>query len=239
MSFTKVSSLIPALGSLAFGLSSFSQAAILIDNLQPTASAASESSLDHQGKALAFTMGADAYTLDSVNIRLLRMTASTEAPNLNIGIYSSVTTANGLTIGTKLVDFAAPANIPNTGISGIYNLLPASAFTLSANTTYFFVMYNLVDTNPASTNPALGWKYNTAGTTTTAGVTIPDISTNADTQVGIFPVAGDTYENPSTWTGVSSTYNDFELMGTLVPEPSAITLCGLMGTMALLRRRRA
>ena len=236
MSFMKISPLLPVLGALA--LCSFSQAATLIDNLQPTPTASSESSLDFQGKALAFTMGSAAYTLDSINVRLLKSVTSTVAQNLSIGIYSSVNSAGNITIGAKLADFAAP-NVPSTGSSAIYNLVPSGAFTLDPNTTYFFVMFNNVDTDPASTNSAFGWKYNPTGAALTGGVTIPDISTNADTQVGKFYIAGDTLTNPSTWTGLSGTYNDFELMGTLIPEPSAITLCGLMGTMALLRRRRA
>ncbi len=184
--------------------------------------------LNPGGKALAFTMGDDAFTLDSVQFRL--RTGDTAPLTTTFAIYESTTsgTIRPSTLGVELSD---PALVINTTQS--YTLTPTSSFTLQANTTYWIVAFS------AATNEGFGWAFdNPDSVATTNGVTVPATS-------GSNPAAGRFYQfnnssnivtDPATWTGLSSITNDVVVNGTLIPEPTTLALMGLAG-LCFSRRR--
>lgn len=213
---------------LAFtaAFSDLSSAAVLVNST--TAPGTTEAFLDVIGKSLAFTTGANAYTLDSVAIRLSRTTGA--EPTLSAGIYSSTLSGGNLKQSLQLVSLTTPVVAENSAAAS-YMLNPTTAFTLAANTTYFFVIYN-------TSTSGLKWLYDSGAATTSGGYAIPDVVSGGTTQVGWFPDTG-TISNPSSWTGASGVYNDFQLNGTLVPEPSALLLSSGLVAITCLRRRRA
>lgn len=216
------------------------QAATLVNS---GLSGAAVSGLDNGGgKAIAFTSGPDSYSLDSVAIRLT-FSGSVQPATANVGIYSSSTpSAGNIRVGgTKLASFTLPTI--DTGTQS-YTLVPTTAFIIQPNTTYFFVIYNPVDTDPTSTTGAFGWNL-TSGRTDTSGIAVAggfsipaDLSSTADAQFGGYFRQGSETASPSNWTGLSAaSYNDFQLNATLIPEPSSILLAGA-GVIPIARRRR-
>lgn len=174
------------------------------------------------GKAVGFTMGAQAFTLDSVDIRLVTGATPPSAAQMNFGIYLG--NNSGITSSSASAVFNDPTLTASTTAN--YNLTLATPFTLQANTTYWFTAY----TTDASTG-SLGWAFNTAGqdATTSGGVTIT-------TTEGRFFQAGNTVTNPTTWGGTSTTYNALRINATAVPEPSSAVML-LVGVGMLIRLR--
>ncbi len=178
------------------------------------------------GKAVGFKIGTQAFTLDSVDIRLASGTTPPSAAQMNFGIYLG--NDSGITSASPSAIFNDPT-ITASAVAN-YNLTLTLPFTLLANTTYWFAAYT-TDPNTGT----LGWVFNSAGqnATTTGGVSIT-------TTEGRFYNNGNTLSDPTTWSGTSGTYNDIRINATAVPEPAtwallALTLTGV--TMARRRRR--
>ena len=178
------------------------------------------------GKAVGFKIGTQAYTLDSVDIRLVTGTTPPSAAQMNFGIFLG--NDSGITSASASAVFNDPTLTASTTAN--YNLTLTASFTLQANTTYWFAAYS-TDTTIAS----LGWAYNTAGqnATTIPGVTIT-------TTEGRFFNPGNTVTNPTTWSGTSTTYNAVAINATAVPEPATWALLAFsLAAVVVLRRRRA
>jgi hypothetical protein len=151
-------------------------------------------------KAVGFTMGADAYELDSVTLRLLEQTGSQST--LSIHLYGG-TAANPS--GPALVDFDAPT-IPM--IVGNVTFTPTESFVLQANQTYWLDL-----TGTSNHLNGITW-YASAPSLVPIGV-----ATNAGAR---FTDQG----APPTQLMPSSVVNSFQISGTFqpagVPEPPAL-----------------
>lgn len=214
---------------LLLGSGTVSKAAVLVDFLGSATTSSAFNPPNGGGKALVFTTGLESYSLDGINVRMQQV--GTGDPLLTAAIYSSTTNAGNIGIGELRVAFTIPA----LADTAVYQLAPVSSFVLEAETTYWFVMHGAALTG----GPTVRWYNHTGTPATTGGFTFPDVSTTEGQQVGLFPATGNTVTDPSTWTGVSSTYNDVQIIGTLVvPEPSFSMLFALAcSSFALIRRR--
>lgn len=207
-----------ALVALAVGLSTGARPAAaqtIIGNFPPTNDSSSSADLDTlRYKALGFTIGATAYTLTGVRLRL-------DTKNENTGIVELRNDSGGVDPGASVVvGFNNPS--PGEGV-GTYTFTPTSAFTLQANTKYWLVVRGTTDTG-------WDWRGSSPGVTPTGpGATFGGnrFSTNGG----------------SSWSS-SSIVNSFEILGTIgdasaVPEPSAALLfLPALAVVGLIRRHR-
>jgi hypothetical protein len=74
--------------------------------------------------------------------------------------------------------------------------------------------------------------YDSSTPVASVGFMLPDVAATGGNQAGWFfetSDGGNVNTNPATWTGQTGVYNDMNVNGTLVPEPSAALLAGSMG----------
>ena len=202
------------LSAVVLGLAAqTAHAAVVVSNIDPSTTAFGENSPEI-GEALL--TGTRPITLTSVEILQTGGAATGES----IAVYSR--NADG-TLGTSLftsfsLSFDSTTSLTSATVTG--------AFTLQANTGYFFVL----DSNAS---PTASWTY-TSSTDYAAefGATLPANDT-------AFFVAG----GALSYRSLSGGPQEFQVNGTAlaaVPEPStwALTSLALAGGMALLARRR-
>lgn len=175
------------------------------------------------GKALGFTMGGTSFTLDNIQMRLGTNNVANANSSSVISLYSSTTDGANSTWkpSTLLASFITPT-FTGTATQN-YTLSLPTAFTLSANTTYWVVAY--------STNGNIGvltWLGTSSTPTTSGGVSVSGLSGWFNAGQG---------NNPNLWTGTSALYNDLVITATAIPEPSAIALLGLGLTGLVVWRR--
>ena len=209
-------------------------AAIIFGNLEAYTSDTTESSLisginyspadpdadpakneEYLGKSLGFTMGAEAYTVTTLTLRLDNVNGTTDSPTVRI--YTN----NGSNApGTFVGGFINPATFNGTAETD-YEFIADGTFTLNPSASYFIVVQQL---NTADGDRGFHWQ-NGSPTVTPTGVAGSPIARYGS---GL---------NPSSHTQNSGQFNWFQLEGNAVPEP-ATGLLGALGMMALLRRRR-
>lgn len=190
-------------------------ASLVIGNLPATPAADNSASAGLNNlnqKAIRFTMGADAFIVDDVVIRL-------QSYNVAGEVFAQIRDFNGSTtsVGTAtLINFTAPA----PGGLGIleYSFSASSSYTLQPNTSYWLVLGGTV-------GQSFDWR-----ATTTA---LDPYNGPASYNNGLFTSNGGT-----SWIA-SGPRNYFDLNGTAVPEPSALMLVLLSASLTAGRRRRA
>lgn len=162
-------------------------------------------------KAVSFTMGSQSYLLDDV---VLRLDYGTGTP-----IVELRNDVGGSSPGdTVLTTFNTPG-INGGGIQD-YTFTPTSSFTLAANTKYWMYVYG----SGADFSQSSFW-YRSSANSAPAG---PGAT---------FDIYSDTNNGGSSWNTNSTTYNKFEVHGS-VPEPSSLWLVAAAGAAAVRRRRR-
>jgi hypothetical protein len=151
-------------------------------------------------KAVGFTMGADAYELDSVTVRLLEQAGSQST--LSIHLYGGTPTDPS---GPALVDFDAPA-IPM--IVGNVTFTPTSSFVLQARTTYWLDL-----TGTSNVLGGIAWYASNPGILPT-GVATSDGARFTNQGSALTELAS------------STVLNSYQINGTVVPvgvpEPPAV-----------------
>jgi hypothetical protein len=100
-----------------------------------------------------------------------------------------------------------------------FRFTPSGSFILNASTTYWAVVWN-----NASVANSFQWM-----------ASAPSI-----TPTGLATTAGYRFSNgPPPPIANSTTFNSYELGGTIVPEPSVTSAMGLVGAASAVRRRRS
>ena len=164
----------------------------------------------HDSKAAGFTMPAGSpYRLDYVDLRVEYFNTSSVP---KVQIYSNAGTAPG----TLLTTLNAP---PVTVGTGTVRFTPSGNFTLDPLTTYWAVVWN--DAPVANSYRWLA-------------------STPSQVPTGLATTAGYRFSNgPPPPVGASSTFNSYEVGGTVVPEPTtALCAAAALAGAACMRRRR-
>jgi hypothetical protein len=184
-----------------------------------------------KGKAITWSMGSTAHLLDSVQIRLSTSETLPSTDNITFALYSdTLNSSSQHKPGSLLATFTDPTLVANTTTN--YTLTLPSAFTLAANTKYWFVATG------TTTTGTLGWTYQSpTSITTSGGATVPPSSSNPNPRA-IIP-NNQSVSNPTLWSSTSTVYNDFVLNATEVPEPTTLTVAAVGVAGVLLRRRRA
>lgn len=215
-------------GAMLFAAPSFAGAATLVNS---GLDGGSSGPLGATGKAVVFSTSTQAYTLDSATVRL-NLPSTTSATHLNASLYAGTFTefSSWRPAGAPLVTFTFPT-IETTGVQNV-TLVPSTPYTLAANTVYFFVIWG------SGSATGVSWSYNTDAPASETGFTFPDVRTTTGVQYGWFNGSGNTLSDPTTWTSDTGVYNDFQLQGTLIPEPSSAVLLSSLGVLGLVRRRR-
>ncbi len=204
------------LAVLAFAMSvSMAHAIVIIGNYPQTNDGTQAADVDNlRWKALGFTMGATAYNMQSVTLRLeFTATWTNNAPILTLRGQGS----GPLVPGPILETLTAPGGYV-TGAINNYTFT-SSNFLLQANTLYYLHL----EGTPGSSLSGLNWKASSPAVTPTgpgATHTSSLFSSNG----------GTTYTN-------STILNTYEINAQAVPEPATFAALGL-GALALLRRRR-
>lgn len=171
-------------------------------------------------KAVSFTMGSTAYTVDSVVLRLTDVGASgTDAPTVSIYQANGGGTAPSATL---IGSFINPTFTSTASTNYTFNA--SGLITLAAGTTYFLTVQQLITTGP---DYGFIWD-NGGGTANTNTIPTGTGATNGVATFGGGPAA--TAINSS-----SSRFNWYQLNGTAIPEPSAALLA--LGGIALVTRR--
>ena len=211
---------LPAHAAIIFGnleayTSDTTQSSLISGINYSPANPAEDEAEQYLGKSLGFTMGAEAYTVTTLTLRLDNVNGTTDSPTVRI--YTN----NGSNApGTFVGGFINPATFNGTAETN-YEFIADGTFTLNPSASYFIVVQQL---NTAEGDRGFHWQ-NGSPTITPTGV--------ANTPVARFGGGID----PSSHTQSSGQFNWFELQGNAVPEPST-GLLGALGMMALLRRRR-
>ena len=170
--------------------------------------------------AVGFTMGATSFQLDSVTIRFTTEGIATFASNqVFADLYGGTGGGSGVPTGSPLVGLT-------TGAATIFDdteltYTPASAFTLTANTTYWIVLH-ASDTVTAH----LGWA------TAANAPTGPFAVSEGEAQASDLPPSSHNNGSPMMYQ-VDGT----PVTGAAAPEPGT-TLLFAAGVVALALRRR-
>lgn len=186
------------------------QGTAYISNLgQPSASSAPVGSDSWLAMSFATGINAGGYQLNSIQ---LGMTNATGNPSgFTVMLYSAIVSGEA-SPGSSLGTLNGSLN-PVTG--GIFTYSPASNLTLSPNTPYFIVL----TAGTTVANGAYEWS-NTSFFPSTYNL-------RGGWQAPLGTIRVDNYQssNGSSW-GVFSSYPEFAVNATAVPEPG---LCGLLG----------
>jgi hypothetical protein len=166
------------------------------------------------GKSIGFTMGAQAYTVTTLTLRLDNLSGTTDSPTVRIF------TNNSGTPGTFVGGFTNPTNYFGSTETD-YVFTASTNFTLNAGASYFIVVQQL---NNTGADLSFQWQNGQPTVTPTGEASNPIARWGSGT-------------NPSSHTNISGQYNWFKLEGNAVPEPST-TLLGAAGALILMRRRR-
>lgn len=199
------------------------RADIIFGNL-PNSSDGAQSGINNtSGKAIGFTMAGNSYDLTSVTLRLNSVGQTANDVPL-VRIYTSSGTAPSVSLGTLTNPTFNPTGTSN------YVFTPAASITLAAGTSYFLVVYQAVSASP---DTGFNWL---AGSPSVTPTSVAGIATTPTALFGS--------SNPTTWTSSSSTYNWFQIDGTLsaIPEPGTYAMAAGAAALAMcgvLRRRRA
>lgn len=169
----------------------------------------------YSGKSIGFTMGAEAYTVTTLTLRLDNITGVSDSPTVRI--YTN----NGSNApGTFVGGFTNPTNYFG-GTETNYVFTASSAFVLNPSASYFIVVQQL---NTSGPDYIFQWQNGEP--------------TVAPTGVASNPIARfGSGLSPTTHTNTSGQFNWFQLEGNVVPEPSS-ALLGAVGALVLMRRRR-
>jgi hypothetical protein len=203
--------------ALGFTLSSPANAAVIIGNLPQTNDANSDNiTTGTDQAAFVFTVGPNAVDVTDVVLRLQGYRTTT-GDVAEVGFF--LDNGSGTNIGAQVGSFlTSPASSGNS--SNNFTFTPATALTLTANTTYWLVV------DSSASGSTFDWRSsNPSITPTGTGATAVAAKVSANN--------GTTYTN-------GSNYNSVQVNGTLVivPEPSRAMLL-LAGVITLgLRRRR-
>jgi len=169
------------------------------------------------GKSIGFTMGAEAYTVTTLTLRLDNLSGTTDAPTVRIYTNDgSLEQKPGTFVGA----FTNPTNYFEAAETN-YVFTASTNFTLNAGASYFIVVQQL-----NNAGPDFGFQWQNGQPT----ITPTGVASNPIARFG-----GGT--NPTSHSQVSGQYNWFELQGNAVPEPST-ALLGAAGALVLMRRRR-
>jgi hypothetical protein len=159
----------------------------------------------------------DGYTLNSIE---LGMTDATGNPNGFMAMIYSANGGAGVTPGNNLETLNGSAN-PST--AGIYTYNDVSNLTLLPSTYYFIVL--------------------TAGTAISSGAYGWSVTDTPSFGYNSYHWGGEVFflqsNNGSSWNSTSSTYGQFALNATPVPEPSSLVLLGLSGLFFIRHRCKA
>ena len=193
---------------------SAAQAANIISNL-PTATSAIGSDIDTTDeKAAVFTMGSQAYTVDSVILTLSSYNTATDVARVGFFLEG----ANDLTPGAQVGSILTAPSSNNDGQNN-FTFLPSGSLTLQANTKYWL----LVDRGAGD----FTWKGSSSNLT-------PSGTAATFNYFRVSYTNGSQYEN-------SGLKNAFRINGTpvtAVPEPGTFLPAAALVMGALLRRRR-
>ena len=170
----------------------------------------------NSGKAISFVMpGGSDYNLTSVVLNLDGIAdAGVETPLITIWSNDTITPA------TPIGSLLQTLTLSGTLVDG-QNTFASSGLTLNAGATYWLVVRN---SSPNTTGHEFGW---------ISGTNAPATGTNTGR---IFSDTG-TEIDPSTWDGVSGLLNAARINADVIPEPSVAMLGGMLGLLALRRRR--
>jgi hypothetical protein len=206
------------IGGIVFLFASQAQAVAIIGNLPGNdgastfinaASGGSGGGDGEDSKAGGFTMGSQAFSLDSVDLRL---NVANAGSNPLIQIFDSVS--------------GDPTNLLQTlinptftlGANSTYTFSAASALTLAANTTYW-----IVASNAASVADSYSWMASSPSSVPTGAY-----ATNAGYRFSFLPPPP---------IGASGVLNSYQVNASSVPESATIALLGL-GLVGLVLVRR-
>ncbi len=195
-----------------------SHAAVILDsNLDGTLNSNVTGS---NGKAVGFTLGsgtalgAEAYRLESIVVRLETGASAPSVENYSFRLYAN---DSSLSPGTQLAQFTSMTLSPNTTVN--QTLLLDTPFLLQPSTTYWLVA-------TATTGNTFSWKYGGGtATTTAAGVSV-------SSPASYFGNSAD----PSAWTSTSPNFTDLQINAVAVPEAGVLAFAALAVPLALRRR---
>lgn len=187
-----------------------SQAAVVIGNMPANDEASTSINSSTFQKAMVFTMGNQAFTVDNVVLRLSSYNTATDVARL--GFFLDV--GGGSNTGSQEGSFLQ-APVSASDDAGDFTFTPAGSLTLAANTRYWLLL-------DASAGDFLWRASNPA---------VSPVGSGAAFDFGRFSTT-----NGATYTN-STFLNSFQINGTVVPEPSSALLFGL-GTIGLAVRRR-
>ncbi|CCI38945.1 choice-of-anchor R domain-containing protein [Microcystis aeruginosa] len=201
---------------LSLSLGQQASATTLVSNLSPTPSMGYPVKFDEWLRS-SFTTGSGTYgyTINSVTLRLVQMTAN---PNLFVRLYND--SSGGL--GSQITSFTNPSFTPNITNDYIFTL--TNPQTLASNTDYWLV---------AGISDGIGeyrWAFTTStGQTGSPGWLIGDNPFYSTDQGGIWSSNFSTTFNAFQFS-VNGTENTSPPPPTNIPEPgSVVALLGLGG----------
>lgn len=195
---------------------SAAQAAVIIGNLSTGITSLGSNINTTEEKAAVFTMGSQAYTVESVTLRLSGYDTATDVARVGFFLEGANDLTPGAQVGSILT---APSSISNNAAP--FTFLPSGSLTLQANTKYWL----LVDRGAGD--------FRWVGNSSTPPVTPSGTAATFD------------YFRVSTTNGSqyvsSGLINAFRINGTqvtAVPEPGTFLPAAALVMGALLRRRR-
>lgn len=171
-------------------------------------------------KGVGFTMGATAYTVTTLTLRLTDVSGNGDSPTVSIWAGTTVPT-------TQVGTFTNPASFNGTGTFN-YAFTAATSFTLNANVSYFIVVQQL-----GTTGPDYGFVWANGDSIANN----PDTKPTGEGATHTTAIYGGS-TSPTGMNNSSLRHNWYQLEGTVVPEPSIPAIAALGFTLLGIRRNR-